>query len=113
MLYKPDFVSVEAQVPECFKILDEMDGYHGETRACLTQSAAYASKKPLPDFLLGFGMMLPPPNCSAFADDDDQQKFFAEYQRVSPKEINAHVLKNICGLRFRLGGLALLSPRDG
>jgi hypothetical protein len=101
MLYKPDFVSVDAQVPECFSILDEMDGSHGETRACLTQSAAHASRKPLPDFLLGFGMMLPPPNYRGFAaDDDDQQKSFAECKRVSPKEMNAHILKNICGLRF-------------
>ncbi len=102
MLYKPYFVSAEAQVPECFSILDEMDGYHGETRACLTQSAAYASRKPLPEFLLGFGVMLPPPNYRGFAadDDPDQQKSFAERKRVSPKEMNAHVLKNVCGLRF-------------
>ncbi len=85
MLYKPDFVSAEAQVPEYFNILDEMDGYHGETRACLTQPAAYASKKPLPDFLLGFGMMLPPPNYRAFADDDDQQKLFCRVQESLAK----------------------------
>lgn len=101
MLFKPDFVSADAQVPGCFNILDEMDGYHGETRACLTQPGAYASKKSLPEFLLGFGMMLPPPNYSAFANDDDQQKSFVECKTISPKEINAHVLKNICGLSFR------------
>jgi hypothetical protein len=101
MLYKPDFVSADAQVPGCFNILDEMDGYRGETRACLTQAAAYASKKPLPDFLLGFGLMLPPPNYNAFANDDDQQKLFFECKTVLPKEMNAHVLKNICGLSFR------------
>jgi hypothetical protein len=58
-------------------------------------------KKPLPDFLLGFGLMLPPPNYNAFANDDDQQKFFLECKTVLPKEMNAHVLKNICGLSFR------------
>jgi len=101
MLYKPDFVSPQAQVPGCFNILDEMDGYHGESRACLTQAAAYSSKKPLPEFLLGFGMMLPPPNYSAFSNDSDEQKYFAEYKTISPKEMNAHVLKNIGRLSFR------------
>lgn len=97
MLYKPDFVSPDAK--GVYKILDEMDGYQGETHACLTQ-AANASRKPLPDFLLGFGMMLPPPNYNTFVDDDEQ-KLYDECKTVSPKELNAYILKNICGLRFQ------------
>jgi len=97
MLYKPDFLSADAMA--VYKLYDEMDGYEGEARACLIQSP-YAGKKPLPDFLLGFGMMLPPPNHRAFADEGDQQ-YFGECKTISRKEMNAHVLKNICGLRFQ------------
>ena len=97
MLYKPDFVSPDAK--RGYKILDEMDGYRGETQACLTQ-AAYASRKPLPDFLLGFGLVLPPPNYNTFVDDDEQQ-LYDECKTVSPKELNAYVLKNVCGLMFQ------------
>ncbi len=74
-------------------------GYHGEARVCLSQFTL-ASKNPLPNFLLGFGMMLPPPNYDAFVDDDNQ-KLFRESKTVSPKEVNAYVLKNICGTKFQ------------
>jgi hypothetical protein len=97
MLYKPDFSSPEALMG--YNILDETAGYRGEARICLYQST-HAAKKQLPDFLLGFGMMLPPPNYDSLADPDDQ-KAFAQCRTVSPKEVNAYVLKNICGLRFQ------------
>jgi len=96
MLYKPDFVTDSMAG---YRILNEMDGYRGETRLCLSQSAL-AGNKTLPNFLLGFGIMLPPPNYSAF-DDADDKTVFREFKTVSPREMNAYVLAKICCMRFQ------------
>ncbi|RKK17491.1 hypothetical protein BFJ66_g1036 [Fusarium oxysporum f. sp. cepae] len=96
MLYKPNFFSCTTGA---FNILDEMDRYHGEARVHLSQSSV-SSKYDLPSFLLGFGMMLPPRNYCAFEDTDDRQQFDIT-KRIISKELNAHVLTKVCGVRFQ------------
>lgn len=96
MLYKPDFSP--PSMGSC-ALLDETDGHHGEGRLSLTQSGL-ATNKNLPDFLLGFGMMLPPPNYCAF-DDADDQALFNRTRTISSKDLNAHVLTKVCGMTIQ------------
>ncbi|SPQ20351.1 11a72daa-7430-4ec6-84bf-c98699d6a118 [Thermothielavioides terrestris] len=94
MLYKPDFTPPRAVGG--YNILDETPGHRGEARLSLNQFAP-SSNKSLPDFLLGFGLMLPPQNYCAF-DDADDQALFNQVRVVSVKDINAHVLTKVCGV---------------
>ncbi|RYP55900.1 hypothetical protein DL771_012276 [Monosporascus sp. 5C6A] len=96
MLYKPDLLSCPTGG---FNILDEMDGYHGEARVCLNQSPL-SGKYDLPSFLLGFGMMLPPRDYCGF-DDTDDKKLFNNTKVILSKELNVHVLTNVCGVRIQ------------
>jgi len=96
MLYKPDFASYSTGA---YNILDEMDGYHGDARICLSQSALSGTKK-LPEFLLGFGMMLPPRNYCAM-DDTDDRALFSQTKAIRSKDLEAHVLTKVCGIRLR------------
>ena len=95
MLYKPDFSRVTGE----YAILNEMDGFAGEARVCLRQ-LEMVGRNSLPEFLLGFGMMLPPQNYCAF-EASEQQALFTETKVVVSKEINAHVLSKVCGVRFQ------------
>lgn len=97
MLYKPDLVSCTTGG---FSILDEMNGYHGEARVCLNQSPL-SSKQDLPGFLLGFGMMLPPRDYCAFDDADDEKQLFDKTKVIITKDLNAHVLTKVCGVRLQ------------
>lgn len=96
MLYKPDVLSCAIGG---FNILDEMDGYQGEARVCLTQSP-HSGKHDLPSFLLGFGMMLPPRDHCAF-DDVDDKKLFHKTRAITTKDLNAHVLTKVCGVKLQ------------
>ncbi|KID91918.1 hypothetical protein MGU_00829 [Metarhizium guizhouense ARSEF 977] len=96
MLYKPDLLS---HVNGEFNISDETDNYRGEARVRLVQSQ-HSGKQDLPSFLLGFGMMLPPRQYCAF-DDSDERKLFHRTKRITPKDLNAHVLTKVCGIRLQ------------
>lgn len=96
MLYKPDLFSCATGG---FNILDEMDGYHGEARICLNQSPL-SGKYDLPSFLLGFGMMLPPRDYCAF-DDTHDKELINNTKVIISKDLNAHVLTKVCGVRLQ------------
>ncbi|KAI6784642.1 uncharacterized protein J7T54_006688 [Emericellopsis cladophorae] len=96
MLYKPQTTSCTTGE---FNILDETDKHQGEARLRLSQSSV-SGKYDLPSFLLGFGMMLPPPQYCAFDDTDDRQLFNVTKQIVA-KELNAHILTKICGVKIQ------------
>lgn len=96
MLYRANNL---ARTTDGFSILDEMDGYLGETRLCLHQSSL-AGKYDLPSFILGFGMMLPQKNYCSF-DDTEDRKLFNTTKLVNVKEINAHVLDKVCGVKIQ------------
>ncbi|KAI1407009.1 hypothetical protein F5Y13DRAFT_195811 [Hypoxylon sp. FL1857] len=93
MLYRPDVFS---SPPSQFCIADEMDGHRGESHICLKQSRASSSKR-LPDFLLGFGLMLPPRNYHTF-EDDEEIKIFNRLKSIDPSILNAHLLTTIGGI---------------
>jgi hypothetical protein len=96
MLYQPNLSSCTTGE---FAILDQTDGYRGETQVCLVQ-LPHSSKQDLPSFLLGFGLMLPPRDYCAF-DTPDNKKLFQKTKVITPKDLNAHVLTKVCGLRIQ------------
>ncbi|KAL7919047.1 hypothetical protein ACQKWADRAFT_213731 [Trichoderma austrokoningii] len=96
MLYKPN---LPPYISGDFAIVDETDGYRGETQVCLVQ-LPHSGKQDLPRFLLGYGLMLPPRNYCAFNNPDDQ-KLFQQTKAITPKDLNAHVLTKVCGVRIQ------------
>lgn len=90
MLYRPDMLSCP---PSELGIADEMDGHTGESHICLKQSRANSSKL-LSDFLLGFGLMLPPKNYHIL-DDAEETKAFNRLKSVDSPTLNAHLLTTI------------------
>lgn len=97
MLYQPDLPSSSAGgLGHEYNIVDETGGYRGEAHLCLNQFIP-TSNKNLPEFLLGFGMMLPPQNYCGF-DDPDDRSLFNSTKTVASKDLNAHVLTKICGI---------------
>jgi hypothetical protein len=96
MLYKPDFFTCTTGN---FTILDDMDGYRGETRLDLSQPP-FSSRTDLPSFLLRFGMMLPPRDYCAFSDAEGKN-MFESTKVINSKDLSAHVLTKICGIRLQ------------
>lgn len=90
MLYRPDMFSCP---PSQFSIADEMDGHSSESHICLKQSRKGSSKQ-LSDFLLGFGLMLPPRNYHAL-DDAEDIKTFNRLKSVDSSTLNIHLLTTI------------------
>lgn len=97
MLYKPDYFSCTT---DGFNILDEMNGYGGETRMRLSRPSA-SGKNDLPKFLLDFGMMLPPRGFCAFGIADDEKQAFDKTKVVVSRELNAHTLTKVCGVTIQ------------
>ncbi|KAI6351048.1 hypothetical protein MCOR25_010191 [Pyricularia grisea] len=96
MLYKPDFSSYSSGG---YTLLDEMDGCNSESRVCLNQHGL-SSRNNLSDFLLGFGMMLPPRNHCAMPDPDDQL-LFSRTKTILVKDVDAHVLTKVCSIKIQ------------
>lgn len=90
MLYKPDFHSCP---PSELCIADEMDGHLGEGHMCLKQNRANSNKR-LSDFLLGFGLMLPPKNYQ-FADDGEEIKVANRIKTAESSSLNIHLLQSV------------------
>jgi len=95
MLYKPDFVSYSAG----YGIVDELDGYHGEARICHNQFAL-ASAQDMPNFLLGFGMMLSPRNYCGMEGADDRA-LFNQTKTARSGDMDAYTLTKVCGVRVQ------------
>ncbi|KAK4118202.1 hypothetical protein N657DRAFT_685399 [Parathielavia appendiculata] len=87
-----------------------MEGHRGEARLCLNQYSQ-SSNKPLPDFLLRFGLMTSPGNHCAF-DDADDQAFFSWTRTVNSKDLNAHVLTKVCGITIHETTQSAYYPGD-
>lgn len=93
MLYRPDMRSCSLSQ---LAIADETDGYRGEAHFCLRQSQS-ACKKLLPDFLMGFGVLLPPSKFSAYSSEVDKNAF-REIKTAAAESFNAHLLTCIGGI---------------
>ncbi|KAI1802971.1 hypothetical protein F4811DRAFT_554357 [Daldinia bambusicola] len=93
MLYRPDTLSCP---PSEICIADEMNGHRGGCHLRLKQFRASKSK-PLPEFLLGFGLMLPPPSYNTL-EDPEEIKAFDLVKSVKPITLNAYLLTTIGGI---------------
>ncbi|KAI0024433.1 hypothetical protein F4780DRAFT_600813 [Xylariomycetidae sp. FL0641] len=96
MLYRPDLLSCP---PSEVCIADEMEGYRGEGHMCLKQDRVNSSKC-LADFLLGFGLMIPPRNYHAL-EDPEEIKVFDRLKAVEPSTLNVHLLTTIGGVNIK------------
>ncbi|KAI1479742.1 hypothetical protein F4774DRAFT_380819 [Daldinia eschscholtzii] len=93
MLYRPDLLSCP---PTEICIADETNGYRGGCHLCLKQFRLSESKH-LPEFLLGFGLMLPPRNYNSL-EDAEEAKAFNRLKSIKPSTSNAYILATIGGI---------------
>ena len=87
MLYQPALGTCPLQL---LAIADVMDGYHGQAFMKFKQDQSTV-KRPLCDFLLGFGLMLPKENICISEDPEDCQAY-EKVDIVRPEELNAFLL---------------------
>lgn len=96
MLYRSDLGSCPRIQ---LAIADDMDGHQGQANMCLKQSHA-CCKKSMHDFLLGFGVLLPPRNFAALEIAENKQAF-KEIRVADIASCNAYLLTSIGGLNIK------------
>ncbi|KAH8813357.1 hypothetical protein F5884DRAFT_899515 [Xylogone sp. PMI_703] len=90
MLYRPD---IRSSPPIQISIVDDTYGYQGQARMSLKQSHT-ACRKPMHEFLLGFGMLLPPRNFNLLESPEDKLDFNS-LKVVTPQTFNLHLLTSL------------------
>ena len=96
MLFKSDYGSAP---PKRVQLVDEMDGFRGESRLVLQQNAS-ACKRSIPDLLLGFGVLLPPPNFCAGREEAATRSFYTK-KTVEARQLNAAHLTSLAQVEIR------------
>jgi hypothetical protein len=79
-------------------ITDVMDGYNGQVFMKFKQDQS-TIKRPLCDFLLGFGLMLPKENICISEDPEDCQAY-EKVDIVRPEELNAFLLHQLAKIEI-------------
>ena len=102
MLYKPALGTCPSQQ---LAVTDEQAGYRGQAFVSLKQHQM-ATKRPLYEFLMGFGLLLPPLNFCGSLDPEEKEAFNA-HTTVKPSNFNAHILQSIG--HFKLKWVDILS----
>lgn len=87
MLFQPALGTCPLQL---IAVADVMDGYNGQAFMKFKQDHS-TIKRPLSDFLLGFGLMLPKENICVSEDAEDCQAY-EKVDIVRPEEINVSLL---------------------
>jgi hypothetical protein len=103
MLYKPAFGTCPSQQ---LAIADELNGYTGQAFMTLKQDHSRI-KCCLPDFLLGFGLMLPKQNVFLSEDGEDRQAF-EKISIINPGEFNAALLQSLA--RINIEWVDVMAP---
>lgn len=96
MLYQPAFGTCP---PQQLAIADLLDGYTGQAYMTLKQDQSRV-KSSLADFLLGFGLMLPPENL-CISDDPEDCLAFEKVAIVGPDDFNAALLKSLARIDIK------------
>lgn len=91
MLWKVD---IGNNPPTLLCISDEMDGYAGQAAVNRFQDQL-ACRKPFPQLLMGFGILLPSPRYFAHEVDEKEQLSLRLITSISPKTLNIHLLSSI------------------
>lgn len=95
MLYQTDPTCPLSQLA----IRDAMTGHKGQAHMNLQQPHT-ASKKPLCDLLLMYGLLLPPRNMNT-AETSEHKVAFNDMRSASPSTFNASLLTSIAGIDIR------------
>ena len=95
MLYRPDMHSCPSTQ---LAIGSDMGAHQGQAYLCLKQSLS-ACKKRMHEFLLGFGVLLPPRNFNAPQSPEDKM-VFNEVKTATAASFNAHLLTSIAGINI-------------
>lgn len=95
MLYQPALGTCPLQL---LAIADVMDGYNGQAFMKFKQDQS-TTKRPLCDFLLGFGLMLPKENICISEDPEDCQAY-EKVDIVRPEELNAFLLRQLAKIEI-------------
>jgi hypothetical protein len=82
-----------------FAIADETEGYRGRSHMQLRQHSN-SSRDALHKCLLGFGVLLPPPNYD-LSDNTEQKQAFATVVDVEPEYLNASLLVHVGRLAIK------------
>ncbi|KAI4159193.1 MAG: hypothetical protein LQ342_006776 [Letrouitia transgressa] len=96
MLYKP---ALGICPPQQLAVTDEQDGYRGQAFMALKQNHV-CTNRPFHEFLMGFGILLPPSNFCTCTDAEDK-KAFEDLKYVGPEVFNAFLLDSIGHFRIR------------
>ena len=96
MLYRP---ALGICPPQQFAVVDEQDGYRGQAFMALKQDHL-STQRPLHEFLMGFGLLLPPMNC-CISTDVEEKKAFDDLEAISPDMFNASLLDSIGHIKFK------------
>lgn len=90
MLYRPSFGT---SPPQQLAIVDDFEGCQNQCFLAFKQDLS-STKRPLRDFLLGFGLLIPPKN-TCISEDTEERQAFESIVTVEPEELNADVLDSI------------------
>jgi hypothetical protein len=96
MLYRADTRSC---CPSQLAIADDMDGHKGQAYMCLRQSMSTCQAK-LHQFLLGFGVLLPPLNFNSLLTEESGETF-EQFKSVTTTSLNAYSLTCIAKVKIK------------
>lgn len=100
MLFKP---ALGTCPPQQLAVTDEQEGYRGQAIMALKQSHTGA-KRPLNEFLMGFGILLPPPNF-CMTTSPEEQNGFDDLRSVEPASFNAFLFDSIGHFKIKWVGI--------
>ena len=96
MLYRP---ALGICPPQQLAVADEQDGYRGQAFMALKQNHL-STKRPLHEFLMGFGILLPPANyCTS--TDHEEKRAFEDLEAIGPDMFNAFLLDSIGHVKLK------------
>ena len=96
MLYQP---SLGTSPMEQFAVIDDFDGYHGQAFLAFKQDTKN-SRRRLDEFLMGFGLLIPPRN-TCFSEDLEEKSAFDSVTTITSGEFNAYVLRSIAHINIK------------
>lgn len=96
MLFQPSFGTCP---PQQLSVVDDFDGYQGQAFLAFKQDTSEAKRR-LNDFLMGFGLLIPPRN-TCISEDTEERQAFDSIFTVEPGEFNGFVLESIAHIEIR------------
>ncbi|KAK5126511.1 hypothetical protein LTR16_003033, partial [Cryomyces antarcticus] len=96
MLYEP---ALGIAPPQQLAVADVLDGFSSQALTSLKQDCSQA-RRSLPDFLLGFGLMLPRGNL-CMSEDHDERDAFEKTAVVGSRDLNAALLHSLARVTIK------------